>query len=76
MNRIPLAVAIAVTALATVLMWGPVSRGLHEESVARWCTWSASAGAASSGQIDSAVAECVRRSLSDPDYLAALRASL
>ena len=68
--------ALAVAALV-VLMWGPVARGLHEESIVRWC--SASQGVALS-QIDVEVrlqvAACVEQALTDPAYMTALRASL
>jgi hypothetical protein len=74
---------VAIVAFATVvafvvaLMWGPVARGLHEESIIRWC--SAAQGVAPS-QIDTEarlyVAECVDQALTDPAYMTALRASL
>lgn len=71
------AAALAAVALAVAVMWGPVSRGLHEESIVRWC--SAAQGVAPS-QIDLEtrlqVAACVEQALTDPGYMTALRASL
>jgi hypothetical protein len=72
----PMLVAVAVTVIATTLMWGPVSRGLHEESVARWCTWSASADEPIAADVETSVSMCVQRALSDPEYLTAVRGSL
>ena len=72
-----LAAMVAALIVAVALMWGPVARGLHEESIVRWC--SAAQGVAPS-QIDVEVrlrvAACVEQALTDPAYMAALRASL
>jgi hypothetical protein len=72
-----LAAALAAVAVAVAVMWGPVARGLHEESIVRWC--SAAQGIAPS-QIDfetrAHVSACVEQALTDPGYMTALRASL
>ena len=75
--RIALAVGVVVAALLTIALWGPVARGLHEESVSRWCTWSAtSSGTMGAADVDATVEACVQQALDDPSYMAALRASL
>ena len=75
-HRLALAAALCVTVFVTIVMWGPVARGLHEQSVARWCTWSATGSQTTSLDLEPAVAQCVERALADPAYLTALRASL
>ena len=64
-------------AMIIVLLWAPVARGLHEQSIERWCRWSPDvATAALEVDQDLQIAGCVERALRDPDYLTALRASL
>ncbi len=70
----PLAIALVIATIAAVALWGPVARGLHEESVTRWCTQSISMAGAPVDDV--AVSMCVNDALSDPSYLQALRASL
>ena len=73
----PIDLLIIRYAVAVAVMWGPVARGLHEESIVRWC--SAAQGIAPS-QIDfetrAHVSACVEQALTDPGYMTALRASL
>jgi hypothetical protein len=75
-HRVALVIAIGAAVLSTTALWGPVSRGLHEESVARWCSWSVAPEGRTVIDIDAAVTHCVEQALSDPAYLTALRASL
>jgi len=75
-TRIVLAAGIAVVVLLAALLWGPVARGLHEESVERWCTWAQASPAASLQVEISGVDSCVDIALHDPAFLTALRASL
>jgi len=71
------AASAVVFALIVVLMWGPVARGLHEDSVRRWCTWAQPATTAELGpDHDLRIMACVDQALADPSFLAALRASL
>ena len=76
-SKAVLAAIVAAIAVVALLLWGPVARGLHEESVVRWC--SAAQGVAPSqidGEVRLQVAACVEQALTDPAYMTALRASL
>ncbi len=68
---------VAALIAVTALLWGPVARGLHEESVVRWC--SAAQGVARAEittELSLQIAACVEQALTDPAYMTALRASL
>ncbi len=76
-TKAALAAIVATIVVGGALLWGPVARGLHEESIVRWC--SAAQGVAPSqidGEVRLQVAACVEQALTDPAYMTALRASL
>lgn len=76
-HRLAVAAIVAAIVAATALMWGPVARGLHEESVARWCaTAQGVARVDIDGERGLQIAACVEQALTDPAYMTALRASL
>ena len=80
-NRTMMLAAAVCGALlvAVILLWGPVARGLHEQSIERWCRWSPAVEADPGGRGDARdvqIAECVERALTDPEFMTALRASL
>ena len=76
-GKVVLVAACVGMALMVVLMWGPVARGLHEQSIERWCRWSPDVATAPlEDDRDVQIADCVERALRDPAYLTALRGSL
>ena len=76
-QRVVASAILTVVVVVTVLMWGPVARGLHEESVMRWCSAAQGVtGVEVHGDRALQIGPCVEQALTDPAFMTALRASL